>query len=554
MLEDFTQGIGPLVTLNRRQALSNPAAMRLGYWAATLVEIQESKVSFALEPVSISELEKIYHWSTEWYLKLLPKFRKALAEVVDETELNEAGWEILIGWWLAASLDVILTRYYESTKALVKYSSIQFTPIEWTGFIRDISELGHLFNDEIFNAWLHSFFLAQKITDDIPDSREVRHPRDPLLGEVVDYCAFVEKGKRVVLSQAISRLERIKLCFLTRRWPRRWKSVKPTKVAYDKTLREQVSKLITTECIFEDNLVQLLLRLLPLSYLESFGNYKEIVSENIKNQEFIFIGQVEMMFDDSYKYAVALAKSRSNSTIIAQQHGGAYGISKFHRGQFIEPRCCDHWLSFGWTGENITYSVKSSLLRRFRRRVSANPDGDILCVINVYPRYTYYLAALPQGPLVANWIMQIVDVIKTVANMSGMPVRMRTFGDLYDWGYLELLSNYGSIISIEHSSDVSISKSVSMARLVISCTNGTNLLELMCANVPTIIILDPCFWPLSVDGFNIFSQLMDVGVLHLSASSAIRKINEVRAHPNNWWQGREIQNARVEFCKIYANT
>ena len=49
-----------------------------------------------------------------------------------------------------------------------------------------------------------------------------------------------------------------------------------------------------------------------------------------------------------------------------------------------------------------------------------------------------------------------------------------------------------------------------------------------------------------------FQLLINAGILHLSPKSAANKVNEIWDKTENWWQQKNVQDARKEFCDIYA--
>ena len=47
-------------------------------------------------------------------------------------------------------------------------------------------------------------------------------------------------------------------------------------------------------------------------------------------------------------------------------------------------------------------------------------------------------------------------------------------------------------------------------------------------------------------------RLRAVGILHNSPESAAKVVNEVYDNTDDWWNDRERQMARLEFCDHYA--
>ena len=92
-----------------------------------------------------------------------------------------------------------------------------------------------------------------------------------------------------------------------------------------------------------------ILKFIPKSVLE---NYQEIINENLsyyekfKSKNF-FIPQMEI--PDRIKFFIA---DQTNSKKIIYQHGGCYGLMKFHFREILEVQLSDYFLTFGWNKYN----------------------------------------------------------------------------------------------------------------------------------------------------------------------------------------------------------
>ena len=49
-------------------------------------------------------------------------------------------------------------------------------------------------------------------------------------------------------------------------------------------------------------------------------------------------------------------------------------------------------------------------------------------------------------------------------------------------------------------------------------------------------------------------MLIDVGIIHLSATSAANKVNEIWNDVEGWWSQKDVQTVRSQFCEIYAKS
>jgi putative transferase (TIGR04331 family) len=66
------------------------------------------------------------------------------------------------------------------------------------------------------------------------------------------------------------------------------------------------------------------------------------------------------------------------------------------------------------------------------------------------------------------------------------------------------------------------------------------------------------FWQFELEHLNqeakeYYLLLQKVGIIHFSPESIASKVNEVWLDVEAWWSSSIIQEARITFCKRYAN-
>ena len=97
-------------------------------------------------------------------------------------------------------------------------------------------------------------------------------------------------------------------------------------------------------------------------------------------------------------------------------------------------------------------------------------------------------------------------------------------------------------------------KSISKNRLIVSTQNSTTMLELLAANVPTVLFWNEEHWELNSLARPYYDELRDVGILHNTPESAAMHINKVWNKVDSWWTKQDTQNVRIKFCDQYAKT
>ena len=84
--------------------------------------------------------------------------------------------------------------------------------------------------------------------------------------------------------------------------------------------------------------------------------------------------------------------------------------------------------------------------------------------------------------------------------------------------------------------------------------NSTVILQTLKANFPTIAFWDPDLFDIRPDAMPLITRLREVGILHDTVDSAVQLIDEIYDDVQKWWEGPELQEARVMFCNSYAKT
>jgi putative transferase (TIGR04331 family) len=82
--------------------------------------------------------------------------------------------------------------------------------------------------------------------------------------------------------------------------------------------------------------------------------------------------------------------------------------------------------------------------------------------------------------------------------------------------------------------------------------DSTGILELLSLNVPMMAFWQNGFEHLRDDACQHYKLLVDVGIVHFSAESVSKKINEIWSDIDTWWNSDQVQLARKDFCNVYA--
>ena len=99
---------------------------------------------------------------------------------------------------------------------------------------------------------------------------------------------------------------------------------------------------------------------------------------------------------------------------------------------------------------------------------------------------------------------------------------------------------------------VSVNYLISRSRLVLHAYDSTGILDTLTRNIPTIAFWQNGFDHLREKIIPDYQKLVDAGIVHLSPQSTAKKINEIWDDVDGWWEKKQTQEARKNFCDKYA--
>ena len=95
--------------------------------------------------------------------------------------------------------------------------------------------------------------------------------------------------------------------------------------------------------------------------------------------------------------------------------------------------------------------------------------------------------------------------------------------------------------------------SIQNSNLVIITQNSTTLLQSLSMNVPTV-----CYWNTKINPFrqlaeNDFRRLEGVNIFFRDIDELTSFVDKNSKEINEWWDSKDVQNERIQFCKKYAS-
>ena len=492
-----------------------------------------------------------------------------------KTNHEDKFWRILTGHWLRRYTDVLLNRIKTLEQCIDKYNITGCCLYTNNSYIlaskESLSSMWSFSDDEWNNALTFHIF---DVLDDVDFPIEnisnneskgfsfkgldlnvsiykiiLRAFRD-LLVKFVNF--FSRNNNAFIINSYLSRKNEAKLELALGQIPQVWNSSKLEVTAdHDNDLREDLVNQMQkkSQGQVENIIFSLVFRVIPICYLEGFHDLKKIATNKPwpNNPKFIFTSN-NFDNDEVFKFWSAIKVEKGFKYFIGQ-HGNNYGTYRYSDPS-IEEIISDKFLTWGWEG-NLKQHTPSFILKiSAENRPSFNLNGGLLFIQDMYYHRT------DTWDRDAEYIDYFKNQKKFIESLSK---------DVFDMTLLRLHYSYvlnnpyekekwiefNSKLKID-SGNAKLSKLIGDSRLVVYAYDSTGILETLSQNIPSI-----AFWHNDLDHLREnakpqYQLLINVGILHLTPESAANKINEIWDNVDEWWNHKDVVEAKGIFCKTYA--
>ena len=301
---------------------------------------------------------------------------------------------------------------------------------------------------------------------------------------------------------------------------------------------------------FESFLISLIHEQIPSSYLE---DYDEIVS---KFKSFPVLSSVEViytanahLYNDQFNIWSAHAIDNDVKMIYGQHGGGTRSL--FHDSILnYELSTCDSYIPWGEGGRPDRKHVVLPVNKFSNNKKKINKiNKGILLILDCKKRYPsdLYSNLVQYSKYLSDQKSFISLIDKKI--VSDLKVRPNPNSKKQGWA-----SHFQIELDYPNDSNKSFIKSIQKQRLVVISCNETTLLQSLAMNIPTIAFWDASSEVLNKESIIFYRKLTDVGVLHKSPESAATFINENWQTIESWWNNKELQIVRSEFCRNFIYT
>ena len=561
-----------ITTADPRFWPSRGPVLLLGEWC----KIYSQKHSYEhLEAETLS-----YHWddrarlySDYQYLDgIYEKYLDALSSKLNAIHtINQSHrfWRIVVGPWLRYFVEIFYDRYL-SISAAADRGSVSDTLIVDTSRVTpplDFPEFNNWYACDSHNHRLYSWLIERtsglpfhkiSVEPDLPSLKSRKKSGRDLIAVIISRVGHVMPAKCTQISLLTTQLPVQQLSRLNtalRQFP--WLAVPPIRLlqrpAPDSSLRSGLV-LQAANTSFEKLLDRAIAEHIPCAHVEAFETLRRRALSAYPVRSDVIVTSAAETFDEAFKIWTGLQVDKG-ATFMMSQHGGSFGTCLWVSAEDHQVAISNRFYSWGWTDGKMP-SVKPMPAFRLvgiEKRIRPSDSGRILWSLVSCPRYSFRMLSLPVAGQFLSYIDEQFRLAGALPKEVRSKITVRLYPEKYGWDEEQRWRERFPDIQIGDGGE-NMEKELSRCSLSISTYNATTFLQTMAANFPTIIFWNPRYWELRPSAQPYFDLLQQAGLFHSSPESAAAKVIEVATNIRQWWNGRAVQQARIEFCERFART
>ena len=541
----------------------------------TFFEVEKKPPSYViLDPIlfynkdrieSFNECEKIYHSILDdLYLKL---------NKIHNVQWTKKSWEILLGFWLRKFIYIVFFKF-NNLETILKQKKIDkvYLSRTLTGLLAS-HESKAIEDLSINNDWswilyskIFEYFEIKNIEINILESEISNYYEEKTLFEKLNKNKKNLK-KRIVQSynNLTNRLLSEKRNFIAGTYLPVFQEKKlqilfgqiptfytPPYIKYhpiDLNLRHGI-ELKKKSLIKEKIIRDLLPSYIPTSILENFKMLKSAAEKHHfpKKPKFIFTSNI-FESDEAFKFYVANIKSSNKyPKYFVGQHGNSY-FTRIDNNYRNEMLTCDYFISWGQKGFENKKIINLFNLKMPQKKIQNNKNKILI----IFRSLGYQAVPYDRWKEGKEEFLMIKTFLKFFSTDLSKYVHLR-FHRSFQNRYKIFVQNYLSdILHFEKDfGEESYEKAIDDAKLCIFSYDSTGFLENLLSNKPSVCLYPNIYNHLNEDCKKYYKNLKDAKIIFDESEEMYNHINTIWPDVNLWWNTDKIQNAIINFSKIFS--
>lgn len=485
-------------------------------------------------------------------------------------------WDILLGEWIYGYVQIIFDRWrtikilvdeIESPNFLNHNKGMSKIPFDTDSFFKSAT------TDHYWNANLFRDILDANLTKNnnrIDEIRQINYPeirkvhKKSLNWKLSDalsklYTLLMPHTKGIILQTPyLDSVNLVQLCFKLKAliYFETLNGYVPSRENSEAELRSEFAKLVralNVEEPFFRFLLENCIHYLPAIYLEDYKHHKKFAVNRYFNYfPKIIVTANSHYSNETWKSWAATARE-TGTRIVLLQHGGHYGHSKFSLIQNYEIELADNFLSWGWT-DPINKKVKIAPATKLIG-LKVKHEAKKTCLVVTFENSTYsaWLASIPVGPQVISSREMTIEFLSAVTDPVKNSLRVRAYPLDYGLNQREVFKLQFPTLSYS-ASDVDFKSDLRDVRIVVFNYFSTSFIEAVKSGIPSVAFVNPDHWEVSDSFKELFSSLVNVGILHHSPKSCAQFVMQTWGTVDTWWSDSATIEVVKDFLEAFGYT
>ncbi len=525
------------------------------------------------------KIEKMYVYLEKIYDKLTLEVGKKL-EAIHGSNYPPAFWEIPMAPWLLYYIHIIYAIYCELNVAIERYGRDFITLLsckfEITPFLDYPVFPSQYSRDERYVSALYNLIAKKMGIDvlefDIPESHcnnpesnrnnkwanafsKITLHKCNIINRVIDkYILFLPlkilQGNKVLIHQPafngfknIVFASKLKASYFQKSGEI---ELKPKKVD------REVFLTIPAEDMFVKLLVDLLPLVMPRFLLEDCMSY--IVTSKKWDKYDVYYSRNHWYGDIVFRFAASLGRLKGSKVVFRQQ-GGGYGHYENMFLEYVERKCCDYYITWGWSDTHYpgakTIPLPQPHLSKYKNSYKQKTETAIW-VSTLTQVHMRRIQPYPNMPQMVHKYFSFKKVFLATLN-SSVRNHLLYRPHIHDWGLmkteLKIINEFPEVKIENKGILLELMKSI---KLFICDHQSTSFMEALMVNTPTIIFWDNQYRNRK-GAEKALDLLVNADILFFDPEKAAKQVNFIWNDVQGWWMQEERQRARKQFVDSYCN-
>ncbi len=552
--------------------------------------------------LKFSDLE--YHWNDNSvfendfkylegvYESHLEQLAKSLNKI-HGVDYSDRYWRIVVGIWLKAFIDAFYDRYL-SIKQAEKTKLVTNTWITTEKYEPPANFPS--FSHDDYNLYLYSYIIRR--LEPFPyeyknfntsEIKEGDYNQSTIKRALKEVQRQLSKGLETFVRQALSvlvveiypyivRKVRTDIIFVGKLYLSVKDNIilqvtlkqlpfvfhgRKNKQKYSKTepnIRRKIS-FKDSKNEFEKLLSQIIPEQIPKIYVEDYRALNEKIIKSSPANPKLIITAFSINYRRYFEFWSAFHMEKNHCKIAVSQHGGGYGSGKCMALDQHFIKAFDRYYTWGsdcFKDERVRTMPSFRLHYTKKRLFKSTANGPIMWIATTQARYKTFAEHGLTGPHMIDYFKMQEDFYKDTNAKVKELLLWRYFHD--PWDDCNRMLKFAPNLKIQKGLKDQMGKSsnfineLKKCRLAVHTANETTYIEALASNFPSIIYWDRERFVVHKKLEEVFDVLVTAEILHYSAASAARKVNEIYNNPLKWWKTKNVQNARSVFCNRLGNT